>query len=448
LIDFVNALGDSTTAATSNYGNIKGHTYATGNTTGRYDVGGLIGRLGSWGSVTNAYASVNVTADRNFGGLIGHFSPGVEVTNSHYNLAGVTITAYTPDSPSTRLALTDANGKLTIGGLYGPQYTTWFNGGTLDGLASAGANNATTYFGAADANGVYSINSVAKLKDYLGFADQSSLKFRLETDLDMAATPGVFVPYVAGTLDTNNRITINNLALRQYTSNQGFIGHLRNNTTQATANVAMNNLTVNGNITGTMNLGLVAGSDWQRNITNVTTTGSVTGQDTYYFMNPDHDDRGENNSGSGNSWSNVGGVVGYAWGRNTNRASNLQLTGISSSATVTGVNAVGGLAGHVQFGSITNSNTTGAVTSVAQTSINVYRTGGLVGYLNSTNSEISNSNHTVGLVKGYNYVGGLAGEAFGQLGVNVSANSTPTYNTFVSSNVEGNGGCSRGGRLG
>jgi hypothetical protein len=306
-------------------------------------------------------------------------------------------------------------------------------------LASAGANNATTYFGAADANGVYSINSVAMLKDYLGFADQSSLKFRLETDLDMAATPGVFVPYVAGSLDTNNRITINNLALRQYTSNQGFIGHLRNNTTQATANVAMNNLTVNGNITGTMNLGLVAGSDWQRNITNVTTTGSVTGQDTYYFMNPDHDDRGENNSGSGNSWSNVGGVVGYAWGRNTNRASNLQFTGISSSATVTGVNAVGGLAGHVQFGSITNSNTTGAVTSVAQTSINVYRTGGLVGYLNSTNSEISNSNHTVGLVKGYNYVGGLAGEAFGQLGVNVSANSTPTYNTFVSSNVEGNG---------
>jgi mucin-19 len=62
-----------------------------------------------------------------------------------------------------------------------------------------------------------------------------------------------------------------------------------------------------------------------------------------------------------------------------------------------------------------------------------------VGYLNSSNSEISNSNHTVGLVKGYNYVGGLAGEAYGQLGVNVSANSTPTYNTFVSSNVEGNG---------
>jgi hypothetical protein len=44
------------------------------------------------------------------------------------------------------------------------------------------------------------------------------------------------------TLDTNNRITINNLLLRQNTSNLGFIGHLRNNSTQATANVAMNNL--------------------------------------------------------------------------------------------------------------------------------------------------------------------------------------------------------------
>jgi hypothetical protein len=133
---FEGALGDSATAAASILGSSTGHTYATGNTTGRYDVGGLIGRLGSWGSVTNAYANVNVTADRNFGGLIGHFSPGVEVTNSHYNLAGVTITAYTPDSPSTRLALTDANGKLTIGGLYGPQYTTWFNGGTLDGAGA------------------------------------------------------------------------------------------------------------------------------------------------------------------------------------------------------------------------------------------------------------------------------------------------------------------------
>jgi hypothetical protein len=121
---FEGNLGDSATAPTSIYGSLTGHSYALGNTRGRYDVGGLIGRLGSYGTVTNAYASVNLTADQNFGGLIGHFSPGVEVTNSHYNMAGITITAYTPASPTTRVVLNDSNGLLTIGGLYGP-HLSW-----------------------------------------------------------------------------------------------------------------------------------------------------------------------------------------------------------------------------------------------------------------------------------------------------------------------------------
>jgi hypothetical protein len=170
------------------------------------------------------------------------------------------------------------------------------------------------------------------------------------------------------------------------------------------------------------------------------TSGNVTGQDIAYYSNPAYDDRGENNYNTGNSWSNVGGVLGYGWGRSNNSSVSLKLTNISSSANVIGVNAVGGLAGQVQYGNITLSSTTGNVTSVAQTGVaNVYRTGGLLGYLYSSNSEISNSSHSVGLVKGFNYVGGLAGEAYGQVGVNVSANATPNYSTFVSSNVEGNG---------
>jgi hypothetical protein len=136
LIGFSEAnLSDSATAAASTYGSSTGHSYALGNLTGRYDVGGSIGRLGSYGSITNAYAKVNITADRNFGGLIGHFSPGVEVTNSHYDMSNVTIRAYTPASPSTRVVVDDSNGLLTIGGLYGPQYSAWFNSGVLDGLS-------------------------------------------------------------------------------------------------------------------------------------------------------------------------------------------------------------------------------------------------------------------------------------------------------------------------
>ncbi len=191
-------LGDSSTASASAFGSGNNHSYASGNVTGRYDVGGLVGRLGSTAQVTNTYASVNVTADANFGGLIGHYSPGVEVSNSHYNMAGITITAFTPNSPSVRVVLNDNNGLLTLGGLYGPQYTTWFNAGALNGLASGGANDAASYFGAADANGYYRLSTPQHVKDYLGFADQGTLKFRLDADLDMAATPGLHVPYVAG----------------------------------------------------------------------------------------------------------------------------------------------------------------------------------------------------------------------------------------------------------
>jgi len=426
-------LGDSSNASSSAYGSSNNHSYAVGNVTGRFDVGGLVGRLGSTAQVTNTYASVNVTANANFGGLIGHYSPGVEVTNSHYNMAGVTITAFTPQSPAARVVLNDSNGLLTIGGLYGPQYTAWFNAGALNGLASGGANDAASYFGAADANGYFRISSSQHVKDYLGFADQSALKFRLDSHLDLSSTPGLYVPYVAGELKGDGK-TVSNLLLSQNTSNLGFIGHLRNNSTQAATGISLSNLTVNGAVTGVMNIGLVAGSDWQRNLSSVSSSGAATGTDLYYSdkLAPNMDDRGENHNG----WSNVGGILGYGWGRDTGSANNLLFNNVSSAAHVTGVNVVGGMAGNLHYATVNTTTTTGTVTSLEKSNIAVYRTGGLVGQLIKTNSLLSNSNHAQGLVKGVAYVGGLVGEMQGYLGETV-VNATPTYSTWVSSNVEG-----------
>jgi len=210
------------------------------------------------------------------------------------------------------VALTVANGMLTIGGLYGPQFDTWYHNGALDGLASGPANDANSF---TLSGGYYSIDSVDKLKAYLGYADQSALKFSLDAPLNLTA--GLYVPYVSGELRGNNAI-ISNLSLSQNTSNLGFVGHFRNNSTQATAGLSVSNLSVNGNISGMMNLGLVAGSDWQRNITSANTSGNVTGTDIYYnILSLDKDDRSENNNGS-NGWSNTGGVLGYGWGSSTN----------------------------------------------------------------------------------------------------------------------------------
>jgi filamentous hemagglutinin family protein len=434
LIGFMDGkVGDSTTSPMTSRGNL--HSYASGNVSGRYDVGGLVGRLSSNGSVINAYSTGNVSADANFGGLVGFFSPGAEITNSHYDMGSVVITGLATPSAVSRSVLTTSNGLLTLGGLYPSQYATWFNGGALDGLAG---NPGVSLFGAADASGYYSLSSVQNLRDYLGYADRADLKFRIDANIDLSAAPGLHIPYVAGALVGNGK-TISNLLLAQNSSNLGFVGHLRNTTAQADAALKLEDLTVAGSVTGVANLGLAAGSSWLRGLNNLSTSGAVSGTDLYYYSGPEFDDRGENNNTGGRSgYSNVGGVLGYGWGRSTSSATNLTLNALSSSATVTGVNNVGGLAGRLEYGSVTASTTSGAVTSASTSNVVAYRTGGLVGYLNKSNSLLRNSSHSVGLVKGVNYVGGLAGEAQGQVGTSV-VGSTTTYDTFVSSNVEGSG---------
>ncbi|NCY26851.1 MAG: hypothetical protein EBX37_19080 [Alphaproteobacteria bacterium] len=265
------------------------NSWAAGNVDGRYDVGGLVGHLSSTGAIANASASVNVSANVNYGGTVGYMDPGATVTNGHYNIDGVVLSAFTPVSPSSRVNVT---GTVTLGGLYGAQYPTWFNGGALTGLAG----NAANYFGAADANGFYSLSNVQNLKDYLGFADQSSLKFKLGGDIDLSGAAGLYIPYVSGVFEGNNKV-ISNLNLSQSTSGLGFLGHLTGSGTVA-------NITVAGNISGVRNLGLLAGTSWLRGLSVVNTSGSVTGWDLVYKWNPE-DDRGQNNNGQ----ANTGGVL-------------------------------------------------------------------------------------------------------------------------------------------
>ncbi|MDA9285602.1 filamentous hemagglutinin N-terminal domain-containing protein, partial [Pseudomonadales bacterium] len=417
LIGFMEgSLGDSVTAQPTSRGSL--HSYATGNVTGRYDVGGLIGRLASTGLVANSYASGDVTAAANYGGVLGYLTPGATVTNTHYDMGSVSLSAFTTASPS---ALVDVTGTVTLGGLYSGQYTTWFNGGALDGLGSP-----EVYFGAADSAGVYSLSTIQHLKDYLGFADQASLSFKLTADFDLAADTGFYIPYVSGLLDTNG-VSVSNLMLDQLTSNLGFVGHY-----YSASDTNISGLTLSGEITGMMNLGLAAGSTWQRGFNLVSGSGSVTGSNIAYAnLATNEDELSQNNYG----YSNVGGLLGYGWG---SASTPLSLSNLASSAHVLGGNNVGGLAGYIEYGAMSGSSSTGTVESIAMSGYTIYRTGGLVGWLNQRNSSLHSSSHSVGLVKGFNYVGGLVGEFRGALGEAV-VDATPTYSTWVSSSVEGSG---------
>jgi filamentous hemagglutinin family protein len=393
-------------------------SYASGNVTGRYDVGGLVGRADSTAIISNAFSTGAVTGNANFGGLLGYLTPGAQVSNSHYNIDAVAISGFTPASPSTRVTIT---GLVTIGGLYGAQYGNWVNGGTLDGLATTATNNAASYFGAA-VGGVYSLSTVQHLRDYLGFADQTGLSFKLGANIDLGGAAGLYIPYVSGAFDPNGN-TISNLTLSQYTSGLGFIGHLRGVTTT----LALAGLTVtNASVLGKTNLGAAVGSTYLRALTTPYTSGSVTGSDIAYANDPGDDNNGR---------SNVGGVIGYALGAGSNTA---VLTGgglavVASAADVSGGTNTGGLIGRISTGALTAASSTGTVTGTAD------NTGGLVG--RSGASVIYNASHTTGLVKGVNYVGGLVGQSSGNVGEAAGAFTTanPTYTTFASSNVEASG---------
>lgn len=268
----------------TNGGNGTNYAYAAGSVNGRHDVGGLVGRADTTAVIKNAFATASVNADHNYGGLVGFVTPGATLENAHYNINTVSITGFTPASPATRVGIT---GLITTGGLFGTQYDVWFNTGALNGLAITDTQKLQNYFGGAPVNGHYQLSTSQHIKDYLGYSDQTSLKFIMANDITLDA--GVFVPYVSGFFDPNGKQIIN-LAISQNTSNLGFIGYLRGvGVTQA-----LNGLTLtNASVLGKLNVGSQVGASYLRAITNATASGSVTGSDLTYQL-----DTGDNISGS------------------------------------------------------------------------------------------------------------------------------------------------------
>jgi hypothetical protein len=393
-----------------------GSSYVTGGTivSGMYDVGGLVGDNSATGTIADSYVDSAVVSavGSNIGGLVGR-NVG-SVTNSHFDVDAVT---------------TNAGNNVTFGGLYGTQYSDWYNLGALTPLAIANYSTSLASLG----GGIYGISTLQGMKDMLAFVDDvTPYSFSLTANIDLATLPGFYVPVLAGNFDGGGN-TVSNLALTLPNDNMGLFGEVQ--VTGSVNNLGVLNASVSGNSRVGGLAGINSGGTISNNYVSASTVagssavGGLVGRNFGGLVDNSYVDNGIVSGGM-----TVGGLVGLDdgdWGP-------VQVGVVNNShalnTSVTGNSQVGGLVGFVGGGNpvydaITYSYVEGGtVTSNAITSGNAI--GGLVGYI-STNSIVSNY-VTNGIVNGgiADSVGGLVGYNDGVIGNNyVSATSVAGRNS-------------------
>jgi filamentous hemagglutinin family protein len=299
----------------SNYGTTS-DSRATGNVNGgaeSYEVGGLVGY--NLGTISDSYATGTVSGQWDVGGLVGYND--ATIANSHYNVDSVVInTAH----------------QVGLGALYDTQYQDWIADKSL---------NIADYFGS-PSGGYYSISGVQGMKDLLGFADNPAHKFKLTGNIDLSATPGLFIPYLAAQEFNGNSFVVSNLTISQPGNSQlGLFGKV------GAGSTVMNLGVSNASVTGNYDFGGLTGRN-EGTISNTFSTGNVSG-----------------GAGSGS----IGGLV----GSNSGTISDSYATG-----TVSGESGVGGLVGYnYNNGTVSRSFAASAVSGMSEI-------GGLVGYNDGT----------------------------------------------------------------
>jgi hypothetical protein len=387
------------------------NSYLTGGVTGEERVGGLVGQ--SRGTISKSHFTGDVTGSSSVGGLVG-WSYGSTVSNSFYNY--------------DETLINDEN-IITVGALFPDDFDEWL------------ANDKFLYVNErlSQEDGYYVVNNISDFKELLAFGQNATLKFRLKNDLDLAAEPGLYIPYLAGEFDGNGH-EISNLSFDfDFVSHVGLFGYLAPGA--KVTRVGVDNV----NVTGTSSVGGLVGYNHGGTVSKSHAIGSVTGNEDvgglvgynvkgtvsncYAAANLTGDMEagglvGLNKEGAvSNSYStgnvngnmNVGGLVGRNWGTVSNSY---------SIADVTGEYTVGGLVGG-NFDTVSNSYSTGNVTGDEEV-------GGLVGLNEGT---VSNS-YSTGSVSGNEDVGGLVGVNYGPV-------STSFWDIETSGQATSDGGTGR-----
>ena len=358
------------------------------------DAGGLVGNnLG--GTIQDSHAAANVTGECFVGGLAGECSG--PVPNSHYPI----------DS-----TLINGAHNLTLGGLYEAQYEDWASSGY--------ALDISDYDGTlVPEDGCYGIGTVQGLRDLLGFADDDGRVFRLASDIDLAAHPFTYVPYLGADFDGAGH-NVSNLRLEHTyadcvglfgfcwfgaVSNVSVVGCQVRGPGAAGGLVGLNEggaisaCNVTGNVTGVLAGGLVGSNYFKASIKGSHASVATTGQADGFAGGLVAHNRGTVSSsyatGPVRGVEYVGGLLGFSYLG--------IITDCHATGDVAGERYVGGLLGYLFFGTFNRSYATGNVTGTDQC------VGGLVGY-----GECGPYTYATGNVTGPLYVGGLVGYYIGK----------------------------------
>ena len=322
-------------------------SHASGSVSGREHVGGLVGDNVRGGTLVNSHYSGSVSGGWRVGGLVG-FNEEATVSNSHYNHDDVLVNGQNP---------------ITIGALFPGDFEEWLaNDKFLD------VNERLSQEG-----GYHIVSDVDGFRQLLAVGQDESLRFRLKNDLDLGNEPDFYIPYLAGKFDGNGHRILNlSLSLNvDGVSQVGLFGYLASGGEITQASVE------NANITSSYCVGSLVG--WNDGIvSNAYSTGSVSGN------------------------SAVGGLVGCQGSTGTVVRSH-------STATVSGGWAIGGLLGGIHGGgSVIDSYSTGSVTGV--------EVGGLVGHIRWGTVMNSYYDYDEVLINGENMItlGALLSEDFEQ----------------------------------
>ncbi len=265
------------------------------------------------GIVRNSYFTGNVTGEYYIGGVVG--GNAGNVSNSYYNYNEVLI---------------NGQNTITIGALFGEDFEQW--------LASDKFLDVNERLW--QENGYYVINNVSDFKQLLVFGQDDSLKFRLKSDLDLVNEPNFYVPYLAGEFDGDGHKISNLSVTLNFSSQVGLFGTLGSGgkvrgvgvesvniigaqgigSLVGASSGTVSNSYSSGEVAGSANVGGLVGVNTETGtVSNSYSMVSVTGQSNVGGLVADDCGTVSNSysTGSVTGNENVGGLVGYNCGGGT-----------------------------------------------------------------------------------------------------------------------------------
>jgi hypothetical protein len=231
--------------------------------TGRNFVGGIAG-VNFMGSIEYCFFTGSVDGEYNVGGITGYNYNGY-VFNSHYDFETVKI---------------NGGSYITEGALYKNMFDDWLNNGKYLDIT----DYSSTLVPSGD---FYDIHNIQGLKDILGFAFLTGRYFRLMSDIDLADSPGFFIPFLNTRFYGNHNRIINLSIDVPFNNNIGMFGTIS---------------PYGGCVT---DLGII-----DANVNGYDNTGALAGMVRWWFINSCAVSSCYSKGGSINGNSGVGGLIG------------------------------------------------------------------------------------------------------------------------------------------